>query len=83
MDYRVYVPGVDEALVVGLRSHVWGENHPHTDTKFLQWMLHATPLGDGTGILMLKDGMTVGFMASAPGSSSITAMNTEPDIAWT
>ncbi|MBK8816869.1 MAG: GNAT family N-acetyltransferase [Methylococcaceae bacterium] len=66
MDYRVYLPGIDEALVVELRGQVWGKDHPHTDSQFLQWILHATPLGDGTGILMSDNGTTVGFMGISP-----------------
>jgi N-acetylglutamate synthase-like GNAT family acetyltransferase len=66
MDYREYLPKADEALVVELRKQVWSESHPHTNLQFLQWMLHSTPLGVGTGILMSYQGMTVGFMGISP-----------------
>ena len=62
MDYREYIPGVDDHAVISLRSKVWGEDHPHTGTHFLEWMFQATPGGTGTGILMTHQGETVGFM---------------------
>jgi Acetyltransferase (GNAT) domain len=66
MDYRIYNPAEDEASVLDLRAKVWGDDHPHNDSEFLDWMLLATPLGNGTGILMSKDGLTVGFMGISP-----------------
>ncbi|RKF14746.1 hypothetical protein D6850_07655 [Roseovarius spongiae] len=58
---RVFVPGEDDAAVLGLRARVWGADHPHTDPAYFKWLFRDSPAGTGTGVIYEKDGATIGF----------------------
>ncbi len=63
MKYRAYIPGHDDEAVLDLRAAVWGAEHPHSNPRFLHWLLADNPAGTGSGILMEDRGRLLGFAA--------------------
>lgn len=61
MEYRTFVPGIDDAAVLKLRANVWGAEHPHTTPEFMRWLLGITPAGAGSGVMMINGAEVLGF----------------------
>jgi hypothetical protein len=61
-----YRPEEDEAGVLQLRSEVWGANHPHTDARFLSWLLRQNPVREGSGALTRQAGRVIAFAGLSP-----------------
>lgn len=66
MEYRIYNPGTDQQAVLEVRSAVWGANHPHTNTLFLDWLFQKSPVGVGSGIIMYDKEKSCGFVGISP-----------------
>lgn len=61
-----YRPGLDDAEVLGLRARVWGADHPHTAQAFLTWLFQRNPAGPGSGILLRRKDVLIGFAGLSP-----------------
>lgn len=66
MEYRTFVPGIDDAAVLKLRANVWGAEHPHTTPAFMRWQLKNTPAGAGAGMMMIDGAEVLGFAGLLP-----------------
>lgn len=71
MEYRTFVPGIDDAAVLKLRANVWGAGHPHTAPAFMRWQLGNAPAGAGSGIIMLDGQDAMGFAGLLPRQMAI------------
>jgi hypothetical protein len=61
VSFDLYRPGIDDAEVLALRSEVWGADHPHTSSQFLEWLYQRNPAGRGTGVILRSEGRPIGF----------------------
>jgi hypothetical protein len=59
--------GQCDGEVLALRAGVWGADHPHTRSDFLDWLFgDGNPAGRGTGIVLWRAGRAVGFAGLCP-----------------
>lgn len=66
MEYRIYNPAKDEQAVIEVRSAVWGSDHPHTNTRFLEWVFQLSSAGVGSGVIMNDKEKNCGFAGISP-----------------
>ena len=61
LDRDLFLRGRDETSVLELRGKVWGDDHPHTNRAFLDWLFAGARHDMPAGVLVRADQTPVGF----------------------